>query len=102
MKKMKALLLVKDYMYIYVCIRMYVCAYIIICPFFHAEWQNPDLNLGLPVSDRNDNLGCVWYCFLIGVFMFVLEKENDVFDVIFFKLKIRLVIYFQIVYENEK
>ena len=34
--------------------------------------------------------------------MFVLEKKNDVFDVRFFKLKIRLVVYFQIVYENEK
>ena len=34
--------------------------------------------------------------------MLVLGKENDVFDVTFFKLKIRLATYFQIVYENEK
>ena len=34
--------------------------------------------------------------------MFVLKKENDVFDAAFFKLKMQLVAYFQIVDENEK
>lgn len=34
--------------------------------------------------------------------MFVVQKENDVFDVTFFKLKIYLPAHFQILYENKK